>query len=54
MRMHLITLSESTMVLIVHVNEEVIVETVHINELTQRVLNYASLPAFSVAYVGED
>lgn len=54
MNLHLTQLSQDKMLLIVQVAGEVIVETVHINELTQRVLNYSSLASFSRAYVCED
>lgn len=50
MKLHLTPLTPELSMLVVVVHDEVIVEYVHINELTQRVLNYASIPSFSRAY----
>lgn len=55
MQLNIIPISDNgTMLLIVQVGKEVVVETVKVHEFTQRILNYTSLLAFNEPHVVED
>jgi hypothetical protein len=55
MKMHILPISDDgTSLMTVQVNEEIIIEVVPLDQMYQRVMNYASLVSFSVPHMCEE